>query len=873
MVPPHHHTPAERTQFKTLSIGSRLLIMAESGVEKDAKPAPAESENGGKQDVEAVAETDTAPGNISKTAVKGTASDESASASKEGVSSSGSTDVVGEGAKGREERTDDDASLSKDESKRVVEEQQNSNDAEEKEKEDEGDRKAVDVERLSDNESYHSPGEEEYNSGSDDASGLLRGRRREASDEEDEEEEEEEDRISIAEGEAEQAHGGVTADANFKGEGAYQSDGMQTMEKTDGDADDEGDDLLDDDSNDLDDEGKVDEEALPEGEEPVVALKAEVKKPAEPFVVPTAGPFYMHDDRFGGEETKRPGKGKKLWEGSADSTDRWPHDMFEKLNLANDPPPLRRGDGEQGRGRRRGGGYDRGGRGEGASYGGARGGRGGGRGFRNGPEGGRRNFVAMQSAPGGQPQSDPALLPTPEYNLELLQEFPPPQSTAQNWGGQPAASRQATSNGSSDYSNTRDQGGGQNARGNYSRGQKATPAWADSVPGAATGWGDEGQERGPVATNRGRGGGRSTGDGQVGRGAGAGRGEHRSRAPQGQGPLTSGDGPSAARGRTPTRWGPAVGGQQPVEVQGAQAGYNRGGGQPTGWDNRSAVGNQERGAGAPQGRSATVGTMTSPRPLDQMAPREEKRQQYQPSEARPAARREIEVQTDLAPEVSPGSRNAATTPRGGAAKSGPPPGFGGNSGSAAYGSSGAGAGDYGAQYRPPASAGATGRASPGLHMANEYVPNAATQQVLPYGQTAVPPVGGYGLPPYPSHLPPYAYGSGDVTWVPVLNNPQANALPPPPNVYGANPYASPYSLAGAEATPYMYSSQAVAPPEYAPAKQGLATVAAISRPPSASTLWRPPASAGLSTGVLDSNADAYGQRQSKPRRYTEMTFQ
>jgi hypothetical protein len=37
----------------------------------------------------------------------------------------------------------------------------------------------------------------------------------------------------------------------------------------------------------------------------------------------------------------RPGKGKKLWEGSADNDQRWPHDMFEKLNLANDVPPQR----------------------------------------------------------------------------------------------------------------------------------------------------------------------------------------------------------------------------------------------------------------------------------------------------------------------------------------------------------------------------------------------------------------------------------------------------------------------------------------------------------------------------------------------------
>jgi hypothetical protein len=92
-----------------------------------------------------------------------------------------------------------------------------------------------------------------------------------------------------------------------KGEGAYESDGAPSDERGDGDADDEGDDLLDDETDDLEaDEGKADEEAPPqEGDEEASAPKAEVKKPAEPFVVPTAGPFYMHDDRFGGEDAKR----------------------------------------------------------------------------------------------------------------------------------------------------------------------------------------------------------------------------------------------------------------------------------------------------------------------------------------------------------------------------------------------------------------------------------------------------------------------------------------------------------------------------------------------------------------------------------------
>lgn len=183
-------------------------IMAKPGVEEGDKPAPAESENGGKEEVEAVAETGTAPGKQLESAVKGTASAESASASKDGVSSAGSTGVVGDRDKGKEE-TDDDASLSKGESKPVTD-MQIVNDAEEKDKKDEGLGKAADTEQLSDNESYHSPGEEEYKSGSDDDSGLLRGRRREASDEEDEEEEEE-DRISVADGEGEQARGGVAA--------------------------------------------------------------------------------------------------------------------------------------------------------------------------------------------------------------------------------------------------------------------------------------------------------------------------------------------------------------------------------------------------------------------------------------------------------------------------------------------------------------------------------------------------------------------------------------------------------------------------------------------------------------------------------------
>ncbi|XP_043698672.1 protein MLN51 homolog isoform X2 [Telopea speciosissima] len=56
------------------------------------------------------------------------------------------------------------------------------------------------------------------------------------------------------------------------------------------------------------------------------------KKENEPFAVPTAGAFYMHDDRFrdnGGGRRRTPG-GRKLWESKDDR--KWGHDKFEEMN-------------------------------------------------------------------------------------------------------------------------------------------------------------------------------------------------------------------------------------------------------------------------------------------------------------------------------------------------------------------------------------------------------------------------------------------------------------------------------------------------------------------------------------------------------------
>ncbi|KAJ9179125.1 hypothetical protein P3X46_010948 [Hevea brasiliensis] len=60
----------------------------------------------------------------------------------------------------------------------------------------------------------------------------------------------------------------------------------------------------------------------------------EGKKENEPFAVPTAGAFYMHDDRFrdnAGGRHRRTYGGRKLWESKDDK--KWGHDKFEEMNL------------------------------------------------------------------------------------------------------------------------------------------------------------------------------------------------------------------------------------------------------------------------------------------------------------------------------------------------------------------------------------------------------------------------------------------------------------------------------------------------------------------------------------------------------------
>ncbi|KAK9282022.1 hypothetical protein L1049_004933 [Liquidambar formosana] len=79
--------------------------------------------------------------------------------------------------------------------------------------------------------------------------------------------------------------------------------------------------------------GEAEAEDVRDGDQ-VEEEEEEEKKENEPFAVPTAGAFYMHDDRFrdnaGGRHRRTPG-GRKLWESKDDR--KWGHDKFEEMTL------------------------------------------------------------------------------------------------------------------------------------------------------------------------------------------------------------------------------------------------------------------------------------------------------------------------------------------------------------------------------------------------------------------------------------------------------------------------------------------------------------------------------------------------------------
>lgn len=63
-------------------------------------------------------------------------------------------------------------------------------------------------------------------------------------------------------------------------------------------------------------------------------VNLEEKKENEPFAVPTAGAFYMHDDRFRDNSNARQRRmhgGRRLWESKDDK--KWGHDKFEEISV------------------------------------------------------------------------------------------------------------------------------------------------------------------------------------------------------------------------------------------------------------------------------------------------------------------------------------------------------------------------------------------------------------------------------------------------------------------------------------------------------------------------------------------------------------
>ncbi|KAH1114144.1 hypothetical protein J1N35_007522 [Gossypium stocksii] len=85
--------------------------------------------------------------------------------------------------------------------------------------------------------------------------------------------------------------------------------------------------VVDNGNGDVDEGLGIDNNHIGEGHE-------EGKKENEPFSVPTAGVFYMHDDRFrdnvGGRHRRTRG-GRNLWESKDDR--KWGHDKFEEMTL------------------------------------------------------------------------------------------------------------------------------------------------------------------------------------------------------------------------------------------------------------------------------------------------------------------------------------------------------------------------------------------------------------------------------------------------------------------------------------------------------------------------------------------------------------
>ncbi|GAB2228134.1 hypothetical protein Droror1_Dr00009964 [Drosera rotundifolia] len=194
--------------------------------------------------------------------------------------------------------------------------------------------------------------EAEYESDPEEAKLSLKMRRKVASDDEEE---------LGSDVERERKRGGIDSDAESDGQGGaaeYDDEGLGEEEEEIDEVEEEEE--VYDDEEEVEEEeeegvwaydgveggirggggGEVDDDALSQGEgvekegEGVLDQTEEEKKEKEPFAVPTAGAFYMHDDRFrastGGGRNRR-AFGRRLWESKDEK--KWGHDKFEEIDV------------------------------------------------------------------------------------------------------------------------------------------------------------------------------------------------------------------------------------------------------------------------------------------------------------------------------------------------------------------------------------------------------------------------------------------------------------------------------------------------------------------------------------------------------------
>ncbi|MCD9643564.1 hypothetical protein HAX54_031147 [Datura stramonium] len=171
----------------------------------------------------------------------------------------------------------------------------------------------------------------EYESDPEEAKLSLKMRRREASDDEEEEGEK-----------TEKSHRRVDSDDESEGQGAaaeYEEDVVEEEEEDLAVEEEYVEEEEVDEAEAIVEENGVIKEILTELRSGIddgsgVVLGQE-KKENEPFAVPTAGAFYMHDDRFrdnnAGGRHRRTFGGRKLWESKDDW--KWGHDKFKELTM------------------------------------------------------------------------------------------------------------------------------------------------------------------------------------------------------------------------------------------------------------------------------------------------------------------------------------------------------------------------------------------------------------------------------------------------------------------------------------------------------------------------------------------------------------